>query len=166
MTRIHNQRHRTNKYSQHSPFILPAWPNGWLFVSKLTGCGFASSSSHLIFDIAHVSSKQFFEIHTNIERGFTLKWVRDIKGIYIQIQRTDKYSQHSSVLWPVCLNGWVFVYELLGFGFEFSSSHLNFRYRASLQEGVPWHSGKYRLWIYSEMRPSHDKNIQSNPPDR
>ena len=34
------------------------------------------------------------------------------------MHRTDKYSQHSSIIWPVWLNGWVFVYELSGCGFE------------------------------------------------
>ena len=33
---------------------------------------------------------------------------------------TDKYSQHSSIIWPVRPNGWVFVYELSGCGFESS----------------------------------------------
>ena len=32
-----------------------------------------------------------------------------------------KVSQHSSIIWSVWLNGWVFVYELSGCGFE---SHL------------------------------------------
>ena len=27
---------------------------------------------------------------------------------------TDKYAQHSSIIWPVWLNGWMFVYELSG----------------------------------------------------
>ena len=54
---------------------------------------------------------------------------------------TDKDSQHSSVIWPVWLNGWVFVYKLSGFGFE-CSSHLNFRYCASFKQWVSWHSGK------------------------
>ena len=29
------------------------------------------------------------------------------------------------------------------------------------EQGVPWHSGSYRVWIHSEARTSHDKNIQS-----
>ena len=29
-------------------------------------------------------------------------------------------------------------------------------------KGVPWHSDNYRLWIHSEMRTWHDKNIQSS----
>ena len=60
------------------------------------------------------------------------------------------------------LNGWVFVYELSGCGFESSCSHLNFRFRGCFEQGVPWHSGKYRVWIHSERRTWHDKNIQSN----
>ena len=61
---------------------------------------------------------------------------------------------------------WVFVYELSGCGFESSCSHLNFRFRACFEQGVPWHSGKYRMWIHSETRTWHDKNIQSNAPYR
>ena len=48
-----------------------------------------------------------------------------------------------------------------GCGFESSCSHLNFRFRASFELGVPWHSGNYRVWIHSEVRTWHDKNIQS-----
>ena len=40
------------------------------------------------------------------------------------MHRTDKYSQHSSIIWPVWLNGWVFVYELNDCGFESRCSHL------------------------------------------
>ena len=82
------------------------------------------------------------------------------------MHHTDKYSQHSSIIWPVWLNGWVFVYELSGCGFESSCSHLNFRFRACFEQGVPWHSGNYRVWIHSETRTWHDKNIQSNAPYR
>ena len=36
---------------------------------------------------------------------FTLKRVRDMIITYSQMHRTDKYSQHSSIIWPVWLNG-------------------------------------------------------------
>ena len=49
-------------------------------------------------------------------------------------------------------------------GFESSCSHLNFRFRACFEEGVPWHSGNYWVWIHSETRTWHDKNIQSKCP--
>ena len=96
------------------------------------------------------------------ECGFSLKHVRDMTRTYSQMHRTGKYSEHSSIIWPVWLNGWVFVYELSGCGFESSCSHLNFRFRACFEQRVSWHSGNYKVWIHSEMRTWHDKNIQSD----
>ena len=55
----------------------------------------------------------------------------------------------------------MFVYELSGCWFESSCSHLNFKFCACFEQGVPWHSGNYRMWIHSETRTWHDKNIQS-----
>ena len=54
----------------------------------------------------------------------------------------------------------MFVYELSGSGFESSCSHLNFRFCACFEQGVPWHLGNYRVWIHSETSTWHDKNIQ------
>ena len=64
---------------------------------------------------------------------------------------------YTLLIWPNC---WVFVYELSGSGFESSCSHLNFRFRSCFEQGVPWHSGNYRVWIHSETRTWHHKNIQ------
>ena len=33
---------------------------------------------------------------------------------------------------------------------------------ACFDEGVAWHSGNYRVWIHSDTRTWHGKNIQSN----
>ena len=55
----------------------------------------------------------------------------------------------------------MFIYELSGCGFEFCCSHLNFRFCTCFEQGVSWHSGNYRVWIDSETRMWHDKNIQS-----
>ena len=84
----------------------------------------------------------------------------DMIRAYSQMHHTGKYSQHSSIIWPVQLNSWVFVYELSGGGLESSCSHLNFRLRACFKQEVIWHSGNYRDWIHSETRTWHDKNIQ------
>ena len=54
----------------------------------------------------------------------------------------DKYSQHSSNIWPFWQNGRVFIYELSGCGFKSHRCHLNFRYGACLEKGVTWYSGK------------------------
>ena len=82
------------------------------------------------------------------------------------MHRTDKYSQHSSIIWPAWPNGWVFVYKLSGYGFESSCSYLNFRFWACFEQRVPWHSINYRVWIHSETCMWHDKNIQSNASNR
>ena len=81
------------------------------------------------------------------------KWLNCVVSIYLywaysQMHCIDKYLQHSSIIWPVRLNGWVFIYELNGCGFEFSCCHLSFRYLACFQRGVPWHIGKYRVYIH------------------
>ena len=41
-----------------------------------------------------------------------------------------------------------------------SCSHLNFRFCACFEQGFLWHPGNYRVWIHSETRTWHDKNIQ------
>ena len=56
-------------------------------------------------------------------------------------RRTDNYSEHSSIIWPVWLNSWVLVHELSGSGFKSSCRHLNFRFCACFEQGVPWLSG-------------------------
>ena len=44
----------------------------------------------------------------------------DMTRTYSQMHRTDKYSRQSSIISSVSPNGWVFVYEPSGCGFEFS----------------------------------------------
>ena len=76
-------------------------------------------------DIATGSSKEFLDIQASLECGFTLKHVRDmIRCAYSQMRRTDKYSQHTSIIWPVWLNGSVFVYKLSSSGFQSRCSHV------------------------------------------
>ena len=136
--------HRTDKYSQHSSIIRPVWLNGWVFVYKLSGCGVESSCSHLNFKF-RTCFEQGVSWHSGkaiIKCGFTVKRVRDMTRTCSQMHRTDKYSQHSSTIWPLWLNGWVFVFELSGCGVKSSCSHLNFKFRACFEQGVSWHSGK------------------------
>ena len=56
-------------------------------------------------DMAPPSSKEFLDIQATIECGFTLKRVRDMTKTYSHMQSTDKYSEHSSINWPVWPNG-------------------------------------------------------------
>ena len=94
----------------------------------------------------------------------SLQFRRALKRL--QLDSNPEENKHSTIWlslpkWPVWPNGWVFVYELSGSGFETSCSHLNFRFRACFKQGVTWHSGHYRVWIHSETRTWHDKNIQT-----
>ena len=63
-----------------------------------------------------------------MECWFFLKLVRDMIITYSQMHRTDKYSQHISMIWPVRLNASVFVYNLSACGFECRCYHLKFKF--------------------------------------
>ena len=75
-------------------------------------------------------------------------WYLSVQCIWLHV--LTMYSQHSSIIWPVWLNGWVFIYKLNDSGLESRCSHGNFRYHACFKQGVPWHSRNYRVWIHSE----------------
>ena len=42
---------------------------------------------------------------------------------------------------------------------QFSCSHLDFRFRPCFEQGAPWCSVNYRVWIHSETPTWHNKNI-------
>ena len=95
-----------------------------------------------------VLRKEFLDIQATIEYRFTLKRVCDITKTYSEMHLTDKYSQHSTVIWLIWLNGWVLVYELSGCGFESHYSHLNFRFWACLKQKVQsYQKNQALLWI-------------------
>ena len=95
-------------------------------------------------------NKEFLYIQAIVEWRLTLNPVSDMIMTCNQMQEADKYSQHSSIIWPVWLNGWPFVYKLNGCWLEFRCCHLNFRYRACFDQGVSW----FCEWC--------DNNIQLN----
>ena len=57
-----------------------------------------------ISDSASASSKEFLNIEVNMVYGITSNYVLDMIRTYSQIHHTQKYSQHSSVIWAVWLN--------------------------------------------------------------
>ena len=59
------------------------------------------TATGLKLQISRVSSKEFLDIQATVECGFTLKPVRDMIRTYSQMHCTDKYSQHSSIIWSV-----------------------------------------------------------------
>ena len=136
--------HHTDKYSQHSPIIWPIWLNAWVFNYKLSGCGFESCCCHLNFTCG-ACFKQGLPWHSGkLKSGFTLNLVCDMIVTYSQMHHTDKYSQHSPIIWPIWLNAWVFNYKLSGCGFESCCCHLNFTCGTCFEQGVPWYSGKLK----------------------
>ena len=166
MIRIYIQMQSTEKYSQLSSINCSVWPNGWVFIYKISGCQFQPSCITETSDIPPVSSKKFLDIQANIECRFTLKCLCDMIRTYSEIHRSDKCSQLSWIIWSVWPNGWVLVYQLSGYGFESSCSHLNFRNNTCFEQQVPWHLHEYRVWINSETCRWHDKNIESHAPYR
>ena len=132
----YSQMQGKDKYLKHGSMIWSVWPNDWLFGYELSVCGFASRCTHLKLRYHACSKQGVLEIQASIKCGFTLKCVGDMILKYSQMQRTDKYSQQSSIIWPVWHNSWVFVYELGGCGFGTGWSKLKLRYRACFEQGV------------------------------
>ena len=95
--------------------------------------------------LAPVLSIEFLDIQATIKCRFTQKLVHDMIITYSQMHHNDKYSHYSSIIWWVWLNGWMFVDELSGCGFEPQFCHLDFRYGACLEQEFPWHWGNYRV---------------------
>ena len=97
--------------------------------------------------------------HNHLVRKRTLihlaklaKWFSCVVRTYLysQMHRTQKYSPHSSIICPVWRNGWVFVYELKGCGFESRCCHFNFRYGA-----------------FFDMNPTtHVRQVKEKKPDK
>ena len=64
-----------------------------------------------------LQARSSLTLKQTIECGFMLRLVHDMMITYNQMQHADKYSQHSTIIWPVWLNGWVFIQESSGCGF-------------------------------------------------
>ena len=87
----------------------------WLYVLVVSRTRFRQNSHSRV---AWMSRNSLLEAGAkSVECGFTLKRVGDMTRTFSQMHRTDKYSQHSKLIWLVWLNGWVFVYELSGWRF-------------------------------------------------
>ena len=70
---------------------------------------------------------------------------------------TDKYSQHSSIIWPVWLNGWVFVYELSGCGFKSSCSHYRYLLHCCRNKQTPEWTLHSTPWYCNPKRLIHQQ---------
>ena len=136
-----------------SEYISVPW--NWLHVVITSRIRFT-----VMFEPA--SSKHFLDIQATTECGFTLIRTGEAIITYRQMHRTDKYSEQELIIWSVRPTAQVFFYRLSGSGWEWSCSQLNIRFCACFAQWVPWHSRNYRVYIHSETRMWHDKNIASN----
>ena len=86
-----------------------------------------------------------------------------IYSVFEWPQLDSKYVLRRSYtnIQPVWSNRCVFVWELSGSYSKSTWSHLTFRFCACFEHRVLWHSGNYTVWIHSETRTWHGKNIQS-----
>ena len=102
----------------------PVWPNGWVFVYQLSGCGFESCCSHLkvvvfqtmhmVFYIILVLFKKNKSVWTvNLSWHFPIWYPRYNKGIKkLQEQRKEKKliktKGKSNVSWKLSFQRWWF----------------------------------------------------------
>ena len=73
----------------------------------------------LTSDMASALRKEFLDIQENYRQRIYSEvhtWLDN--NMQCQMLRTDKHSQHSSIIWPVWLNCWVRICKLSGCGFE------------------------------------------------
>ena len=107
-----------------------------------------------LYDMAPASSKELLDIQANYR---VMRLVSDMITIYSQMHRTDKYSQHRSIIWPVGLNGRVFVYKLSGCGLESRCCHLinpsSWNLRYTLPKALKKSQGLY-TYKHVEKQPS------------
>ena len=122
--------HCTDNYSQQSWIISSIWLNCWVFESRCR---------HLNFRYC-ACFNQGFPWHSGIFRVCIHSERRtNMIRTHSQVHHTCKYSQHSSIICPILENGWVFVYELSGCGFESRCIYLTFRYCPCFEQGVRWY---------------------------
>ena len=110
---IWTQNHLVRKWTlDHLPNCSNDWAVLWVLICTmhLTVCSlhvrytFQSEStlySNFNFRFRACFEQGVLDIQATIECGFTLTRVRDMRWIYSQMHRTDKYSEHSSIIWPV-----------------------------------------------------------------
>ena len=86
--------------------------NNWIWLKGLVCKAFSVTSNQTRW-----FNKRLFS-STGLSLGLK------VTNWYSQMHRTDKYSQHSKIIWQIWLNGWVFVYELSACGFKVQISLL------------------------------------------
>ena len=181
LRRRYSQMHRTDMYPKDSLIIWPVWAKGWVFLYEVSGSGLEPSYSHLIFRFRTCLEQDIpwdagnYRVWIQSERRTwddkNMEWNAPYRYV---LRKQRSHLGNLAKCLSVCLRTrWFgvllgarsslkfrqlriecgFEFWVLCSGFEFSSSHL------TLEQVAPWHSGNYRVWIHSETRAWHDKNI-------
>ena len=91
----------------------------------------------------------------------------EVTATGLEPRTTEFLNEHSTICrnWP---NDravfWVFISTV---DLTVCSCHVTYALQSEstlyscFEQGVPWHSGNYRVWIHSQTRTWHDKKIQS-----
>ena len=77
------------------------WLNGWVFVYKLSGCGFESGCSHLNFRFCTCFEQEFLDIQATIECGFMIR-------TYSHIRR-NILSKYCKAIIRFCINNSLYI---------------------------------------------------------
>ena len=113
MTRQYSQMHRTDKYTQLSSIIWSLWPNSWVFVYELSGCGFESSCSHKIPNLKLllcISSLNFLmmgfivkKVVTSVSLFATEKYaITSIRCLEITLSLSEKSKKLNNKILSTC----------------------------------------------------------------
>ena len=106
----------------HNHLVHKRTLNCWVFVYELSRCGLEFSCSHLT-DFAPASSKEFPDIQTTIECGFTLKRVLDMTRTYNRFSDVFTYClnlKHFASLFFLTKDNFMFWIKSLFFSFNLS----------------------------------------------
>ena len=101
MTKTYSQMHGIDKYSQFNSIISWIWPNDWVFVDELSGCGLGSRSTHLNFRYPYFFEKGVPWHSDKYRLQLTLKGVPGKRKTYSQMHGINKYSQFNSIITSV-----------------------------------------------------------------
>ena len=98
---------------------------------RLSDCNWTRTQNYLVRKrtLSHLAILSLLRARSSLTFR-QLKSVDSLWNAYITWQEhtvkcTILNTEHSSIIWQVSPNGWVFVYELSGSGFESSCNHLN-----------------------------------------
>ena len=119
------ERKSFKKYvrSKLSIFDLTRWPALFLFVLHVPPSTYVRFSQ---LPSPPPLSKNVRDICNSLWKASLISNVKNVAYLsMLNKLKINKINKHSSIIWPIWLNGWEFVYELSGCGFGCRCCHIN-----------------------------------------